>query len=71
MSKQSDQDELGSQLGRFLGLDELAERLISRLDRIERRLDSLNITPAELDALERVRADLVATDATIDAIQPA
>jgi len=62
--------ELGEQIGRFLGLDELGERIISRLDRIERRLDRLNITPAELDQLEQVRAQLVATDATIDAIEP-
>jgi hypothetical protein len=62
--------QLGEQIGRFLGLDELAERIISRLDRIERRLDRLNITPAELDQLEQVRAQLVATDATIDAIEP-
>lgn len=62
--------ELGEELGRFLGLDELAERIISRLDRIERRLDRLNVTPAELDALEEVRASLGRTDKTLDAIEP-
>lgn len=62
--------DLGEQLGRFIGLDELAERIISRLDRIERRLDRLNITPAELDALEKARASLVGTDSTLDAIEP-
>jgi len=62
-------DHLGEELGRFLGLDELGERIISRLDRIERRLDRLNITPAELDALEKARASLVGTDATLDAIE--
>jgi hypothetical protein len=63
-------DDLGEQLGRFIGLDELGERIISRLDRIERRLDRLNITPAELDALEEVRASLTRTDQMIDAIEP-
>ena len=62
-------DDLGEQLGRFIGLDELGERIISRLDRIERRLDRLNITPAELDALEEVRASLTRTDQVIDAIE--
>jgi hypothetical protein len=61
---------LGEQLGRFIGLDELGERIISRLDRIERRLDRLNITPAELDTLEEVRASLTRTDQVIDAIEP-
>jgi hypothetical protein len=63
-------DRLGEQIGRFLGLDELGERIISRLDRIERRLDRLNITPAELDTLEEVRASLTRTDQVIDAIEP-
>lgn len=62
--------DFGEELGRFLGLDELAERIISRLDRIERRLDRLNITPAELDTLEEVRASLGRTDQTLDAIEP-
>lgn len=62
--------DLGEQLGRFIGLDELAERIISRLDRIERRLDRLNITPDELDALEEVRASLGHTDIVLDAIEP-
>lgn len=64
------QEDLGEQLGRFIGLDELGERIISRLDRIERRLDRLNITPAELDELEKARASLVKTDITLDAIEP-
>jgi len=62
--------DLGEDLGRFIGLDDLAERVISRLDRIERRLDRLNITPAELDELEQARAMLVATDPVLDAIEP-
>lgn len=62
--------DLGEQLGRFIGLDELGERILSRLDRIERRLDRLNITPAELDALERARATLAGTDTVLDAIEP-
>lgn len=62
--------ELGEELARFLGLDELGNRIITRLDRIERRLDRLNITPAELDALEVARASLKATDTTLDAIEP-
>lgn len=62
--------ELGEEVGRWLGLDEFAERVISRLDRIERRLDRLNITPAELDALEKARASLGRTDVTLDAIEP-
>ena len=62
--------DFGEQIGRFIGLDELGDRIISRLDRIERRLDRLNITPAELDALEEVRASLVRTDKTLDAIEP-
>jgi hypothetical protein len=62
--------DLGEQIGRFLGLDEWGERILSRLDRIERRLDMLNVTPAELEALEEVRASLVATDKTLDAIEP-
>jgi hypothetical protein len=61
-------EKLGEELGRFLGLDELGERIISRLDRIERRLDSLNITPAELDMLEKARASLTTSDETIDSI---
>lgn len=63
-------DNLGEELGRFLGLDVFAERIIRRLDRIERRLDQLNITPAELEALEEARASLRATDQTLDAIEP-
>ena len=66
----SDDKDLGEQIGDFLGIGELGERIISRLDRIERRLDRLNITPAELDMLERVRAQLVQADATLDAIEP-
>lgn len=66
----SDDMDLGEAIGRFLGLDELGERIISRLDRIERRLDRLNITPAELDALEKARASLGQADTTLDAIEP-
>jgi hypothetical protein len=65
----SDKD-LGEELGRFIGIDELSERIISRLDRIERRLDRLNITPAELDMLEEARASLKSTDTTLDKIEP-
>jgi len=64
------QDDLGEQIGRFLGLDDLAERIISRLDRIERRLDLLNVTPADLDTLEKVRDSLRGTDQVLDAIEP-
>lgn len=62
--------DLGEEISRFLGLDEWGDRIISRLDRIERRLDMLNVTPSELEALEEVRASLKATDATLDAIEP-
>jgi hypothetical protein len=63
-------DHLGEELGRFIGLDDLGERIIERLDRIERRLDRLNITPAELDALEVARATLEGADRRLDAIEP-
>jgi hypothetical protein len=62
--------DLGKRLGRFIGLDELGERITSRLDRIELRLDRLNITPAELDELEQARALLASTDHVLDTIEP-
>lgn len=47
---------------------DLVEPIIARLDRIERRVERMNITPAELDLLEKTRATLEGADATIDAI---
>ncbi len=64
------EDDFGERFGHFIGLDELGSRLFERLDRIERRLDRLNITPADLAVLEEVRASLGTTDQTLDAIEP-
>ena len=68
--KDRDEKDLGERIGAFIGLDELGDRIIRRLDRIERLLERMNITPAELDDLEKARAVLEGTNITLDAIEP-
>jgi hypothetical protein len=63
-------NELTERLRELLGLNEDREEFVRRLDRLERRLERLNITPKELDMLEEARQRLEGADATIDAITP-